>query len=289
MPSASVRAPPRDFLMSGREILGAGEPVLFIDRKNRTYLRVLRPGVQLTVRGGKFAADHLIGIAEGSVAYNSGREAFFICRPTYAQLTPNLPRKAQIIYPKDVGPILLWGDIRQGDHVVEVGAGPGALTIALLRSVGPTGHVTSYECREDFAEMARNNVRTFFGDAPNWLLKVADAFESLEERGVDRLIVDLPEPWRLLQRGGRALRPGGVFVGYVPTTPQLKQLADGLRAHGGFAVVDAMEALVRFWHLDERSVRPEHRMVAHTGFMVFARRRNTPDTAGATTPTEGGS
>ena len=271
--------------MTGREILGAGDPVIFIDRKNRSYLRVLRPGAKLNVRGGTLAADKLIGLAEGSIAYNSGREAFFVCRPTYAQLIPNLPRNAQVIYPKDVGPILLWGDIRPGAHVVEVGTGPGALTIALLRSVGQTGHVTSYERREDFAEMARKNVRTFFGDAPHWLLKVADAFEGLEERGVDRLIVDLPEPWRLLAEGGEVLRPGGVFVGYVPTTPQLKQLADGLRAHGGFAAIEAMETWIRFWHLDERSVRPEHRMVAHTGFMVFARRRSASDTAHEAGPT----
>jgi tRNA (adenine57-N1/adenine58-N1)-methyltransferase len=262
--------------MAGREILGPGEPILFIDRKNRTYLRVLRPGSRLTVRGGALAADQLIGLAEGTIVHNSAREPFFLCRPTYAQLIPNLPRTAQVIYPKDVGPILLWGDIYPGAHALEVGTGPGALTIALLRAVGANGHVTSYERREDFAEMARKNVRTFFGEAPNWTLKVADAFDGLEERCIDRLIVDLPEPWHLLPQCAHALRPGGVFVGYIPTAPQLKQLADGLRAHGGFAAVDAMETLVRFWHLDERSVRPEHRMVAHTGFIVFARRRSTP-------------
>jgi tRNA (adenine57-N1/adenine58-N1)-methyltransferase len=271
--------------MAGREILGAGDPVVLIDRKNRSYLRVLRPGTRLNIRGGTLLADDLIGGTEGSKVYSSAREAFFLCRPTYAQLIPNLPRKAQVIYPKDVGPILLWGDIRPGDNVVEIGTGPGALTIALLRCVGPTGRVTSYEIRDDFAEMARKNVRTFFGEAPHWVLKVADAFEGLEERQVDRLIVDLPEPWRLLPQAGEALRPGGVFVGYVPTTPQLKQLGDGLRAHGGFAAVDAMETLARFWHLDERSVRPEHRMVAHTGFMVFARRRATRDGADVSNPT----
>jgi tRNA (adenine57-N1/adenine58-N1)-methyltransferase len=260
--------------MAGREILGAGEPALFIDRKNRSYLRVLRPGALLTLRGGTIAADDLIGQPEGSIVRNSGREAFFLCRPTYAQLTPNLPRTAQVIYPKDVGPILLWGDIRAGDRVVEVGTGPGALTIALLRAIGPTGHLTSYERREDFAEMARRNVRTYFGDAPNWTLVLADAVETMDERDIDRMIVDLPEPWCLLARAAQALRAGGIFVGYVPTTPQLKDLADGLRAHGGFANVDAMETLIRFWHLDDRSVRPEHRMVAHTGFLVFARRRS---------------
>jgi tRNA (adenine57-N1/adenine58-N1)-methyltransferase len=260
--------------MAGKEILRAGEPVLFIDRKDRPYLRVLKPGASMTLRNGSVAADDLIGHAEGSVVHNTGREAFFVCRPSYAQLTPNLPRNAQVIYPKDVGPILLWGDIAPGLRVVEVGTGPGAMTIALLRAVGESGHVTSYEIRPDFADMARRNVTTFFGNAPNWTLTVADAFEELDEQDVDRMVVDLAEPWRLLDRASQALRPGGIFVGYVPTTPQLKNLGDGLRDHGGFANVDAMETLVRFWHLDERSVRPEHRMVAHTGFLVFARRRS---------------
>ena len=220
------------------------------------------------------AADDLIGLPEGTIVFNSGGEAFFMCRPSYAQLIPNLPRQAQVIYPKDTGAILLWGDIFPGARVLEIGTGPGALTIALLRSVGPTGHVTSYERRPEFAEMARENVQKFFGHTTAWTLKVADAFETLDERGVDRIVVDLPEPWRLVPRCDDVLRPGGVFLGYIPTTIQLKQLADTLRDHGGYAAVSSMETLVRFWHLDQRSVRPEHRMVAHTGFILVARRRS---------------
>lgn len=250
--------------------------MLFIDRKDRTYLRMLRPGARISLRGGALAADELIGLPEGSTVYSSAREPYFMCRPTYAQLIPNLPRRAQVIYPKDTGAILLWGDIHPGAQVVEVGTGPAAMTIALLRSVGPTGHVTSYERRPEFAEMARDNVSRFFGTTPTWTLKVADAFAGIDERDIDRVIVDLAEPWELLPVCDPVLRPGGVFVGYIPTTPQLKALADGLRAHGGYAVVTAMETLMRFWHLDERSVRPEHRMVAHTGFIVVARRRSTP-------------
>jgi len=125
--------------MAGREILRAGEPVLFIDRKDRLYLRVLKPGTRITLRNGTVTADDLIGQSEGSMVRNTGREAFFLCRPSYAQLTPNLPRTAQVIYPKDVGPILLWGDIAPGHRVVEVGTGPGAMTIALLRAVGESG------------------------------------------------------------------------------------------------------------------------------------------------------
>jgi tRNA (adenine57-N1/adenine58-N1)-methyltransferase len=257
-----------------REILGAGEPVLFIDRKERTYLRVLRRGARINLHGGTLAADHLIGLAEGTVVHNSTREPFFMCRPTYAQLVPNLPRKAQVIYPKDVGPILLWGDIGPGARVVEVGAGPGALTIALLRAVGSTGHVTSYEQREEFAATARQNVERFLGPAPNWTLKVADAVAGIEERDVDRLVIDLAEPWTLVPAGAEVLRPGGVFVGFIPTVLQVKHLVDALRAHGTFAAVQTLETLVRFWHVKELSVRPEHRMVAHTGFIVFARRRS---------------
>jgi tRNA (adenine57-N1/adenine58-N1)-methyltransferase len=260
--------------MAAPETLGPGDPVLFIDRKDRTYLRTLRAGRRITLRSGSVPADDLIGLPEGTVVYSSAGEAFFMCRPTYAQLIPNLPRQAQVIYPKDTGPILLWGDIHPGARVVEVGTGPGALTIALLRSVGPTGHVTSYERRADFAQMARDNVHKFFGETPTWTLKVADGVEQIEERDVDRLIADLPEPWQLLAQCDTVLRPGGVFLGYVPTTIQLKQLADALRDHGGFAAVTALETLVRHWHLAERSVRPEHRMVAHTGFILVARRRS---------------
>ena len=156
--------------------------------------------------------------------------------------------------------------------MVEVGTGPGALTIALLRAVGPTGRLTSYEAREDFAALARDNVARYHGPAPNWTLRTADAFAGLEERQVDRLVVDLAEPWRLLDTAAAALRPGAVVTAFVPTALQVKQAVDGFRQHGTFGAVETLETLVRFWHVRDRSVRPEHRMVAHTGFLVFARR-----------------
>jgi len=191
---------------------------------------------------------------------------------TYAHLIPSLPRRAQPIFPKDVGPILLWGDIYPGAVVVEVGTGPGALSMALLRAVGPHGRLISYETRADFAEMAQRNVQQFHGDSANWTIKIADAFAGIEERGVDRITVDLAEPWRLLPQAAAALRPGGLVVGYVPTVLQVKQFVDGLRSHGGFSAIQSFETLVRFWHVKNLSVRPEHRMVAHTGFIVVARR-----------------
>jgi tRNA (adenine57-N1/adenine58-N1)-methyltransferase len=170
-------------------------------------------------------------------------------------------------------------------HVIEVGVGPGALTLALLRAIGPGGTLASYELREDFAARARDNVERFHGPAPNWRLHVADAFAGFTERDVDRVVIDLAEPWRLLDRVAEALRPGGVVTGFVPTALQVKEFVDALRAHGGFAGVETLETLTRFWHVRDRSLRPEHRMVAHTGFLVFARRL-APGHAFALTPSE---
>lgn len=258
--------PPSD---SGR--LCAGDSVLFIDRKERQYLKTLRPGQRVHLRAGTFEADRLIGMPEGSTVKNTAGEPFLVLRPTYAQLVPNLPRQAQVIYPKDIGPILLWGDIYPGATVIEVGTGPGALTIALLRAVGGAGQVISYEARADFAEMAQQNVAQFYGEAPNWTVKIRDAFDGFDETGVDRLTVDLAEPWRILEIAAATLRPGGLIVGYVPTVLQVKQLVDALRAHGAFGAIESFEVLQRFWHVENRSIRPEHRMVAHTGFIVVAR------------------
>jgi tRNA (adenine57-N1/adenine58-N1)-methyltransferase len=266
-------APPEDLVehVPSGALLRDGDSILFIDRKSRQYLRTLRSGKRVTVRGAAFPADELIGLPEGTVLRGSTGEYLQIFRPTYAQLAPNLPRQAQLIYPKDVGTILLWGDIHPGARVIEVGVGPGATSIALLRAIGPTGHLTSYEIRDEFATMARENVARFHGPAPQWTIKIGDAYEGFDETDVDRMVVDLSEPWRVVPHAARALRPGGVFVGFTPTVLQLKQLVDELRA-GPFAAVEILESLQRYWHVKDRSVRPEHRMVAHSGFLIIARR-----------------
>lgn len=261
--------------MIPRGPLGEGEAVILIDRKEREYLRRLERGKKISLRGGSIAAEEAIGLQEGSVVRSSLGEPFILFRPTLSQLIPNLPRKAQVIYPKDIGPILVWGDIFPGAKVIEAGVGPAALTLALLRAVGPQGRVISYEIREDFAQMARDNIARFYGPAENWTLKVQD-IASLEESDIDRMILDLPEPWQLTDKAWQALRPGGILLCYLPTVLQVKGLVDALREHRGFASIETMESLMRFWHVKGMSVRPEHRMVAHTGFITIARRMAGP-------------
>jgi len=195
-----------------------------------------------------------------------------VLRPTYADLIPHLPRNAQVIYPKDTGPLLIWGDVFPGATVIEGGTGAGAFTIALLRAVGPFGRVISYELREDFAAAARKNVAAFFGDAPNWTLKLRDLYQGFDETGVDRLFIDVAEPAGALDAIARALRPGGVLVCWVPTAMQLKDTVEALQRRPDFSEIESFETLQRHWQVKGLSVRPVHRMVAHSGFAIVNRR-----------------
>lgn len=253
--------------------------MLFIDSKEREYLRTLKAGNRMSLHGGLLPADQVIGIPEGSLVRNSTNDAFWVFRPTFAHLIPNLPRRAQVIYPKDIGFMLLWGDVFPGASVVEIGAGPGSLAIALLRAIGPTGTLTTVEIREDHCDMARENVAKFFGEAPNWHLVVGDAYAGLDIQDADRLFIDVPEPWRVLPHAVHTLRPGGVIVSYSPTMIQVKSFVDELRASPCFTAVEVMENLVRGWHVKGLSVRPDHRMVAHTGFLTIARRTSLDPTS----------
>ncbi len=266
--------------------LKPNDAVIFIDRKGRRYMKILKPGQKLLIRG-ELLADSLFGVEEGSRVKFSKGEAFLVLRPTYADLVPLLPRTAQVIYPKDTGPLLVWGDVFPGATVIEGGVGAGALTIALLRAIGPHGRLISYEIREDFANLTRRNVAAFFGDAPNWTLKLRDLYEGFDETGVDRMFLDLPEPGRALEVASRALRPGGVLVGYVPTALQLKDTVDALQARPEFGQIESFETLLRHWQVKGLSVRPLNRMVAHSAFIIVARRlANQPGPAPATATEE---
>jgi tRNA (adenine57-N1/adenine58-N1)-methyltransferase catalytic subunit len=248
------------------------EPIVLLDRKDREYLARLERDRSITIRGGKVSVGELIGRDEGSIVRSSVNEPFLVFRPSLPQLIPNLPRNAQVVYPKDLGPILIWADLFPGARVVEAGVGAGALSMTLLRAIGSSGQLITYEIREDFADLARKTLSKYFGPAPNWTLKIGDVETELEETNVDSVVLDLPEPWKVIERAWKALKPGGIFLSYLPTVTQVKSLVDALRDDKRFACIETMETLMRFWHIKGMSARPQHRMIAHTGFLITARR-----------------
>jgi tRNA (adenine57-N1/adenine58-N1)-methyltransferase len=246
--------------------------VQLTDPKGRLHTVVLAAGRAFHTHRGALAHDDLIGLAEGSVVMSSGGTAYLALRPLLADYVLAMPRGAQVIYPKDAAQIVAMGDVFPGARVLEAGAGSGALSCWLLRAVGPGGLVVSYEQRPDFADVARRNVEAFLGEPPaGWTLRVGDVTECAES-GFDRVVLDMLSPWDALDVVERALVPGGVFVGYVATTPQLSELVEALRARGCFTEPRAWESLVRDWHADGLAVRPDHRMIGHTAFLVTSRR-----------------
>jgi tRNA (adenine57-N1/adenine58-N1)-methyltransferase len=249
-----------------------GDRVQLTDPKGRLHTITLEPGKQFHTHRGMVDHDTLIGLPDASVVTSSGGTQYLALRPLLADYVLGMPRGAQVIYPKDAAQIVAMGDVFPGARVLEAGAGSGALSCWLLRAVGPTGQLFSFEQRADFAEIARRNVSAFMGDVPdNWSLTVDDV-GACEENDFDRIILDMLTPWEHLDLVERALVPGGVFVGYVATTPQLSELVEALRERGCFTEPRAWETLIRDWHADGLAVRPDHRMIAHTAFLVTARR-----------------
>jgi tRNA (adenine57-N1/adenine58-N1)-methyltransferase len=249
-----------------------GDRVQLTDPKGRLHTVLLAEGKIFHTHRGGLAHDDLIGAPEGSVVTSSGGTAYLALRPLLSDYQLAMPRGAQVIYPKDSAQIVAQGDIFPGARVLEAGAGSGALTCSLLRAVGPGGELHSYEQRPEFAEVARRNVEAFFGGPhPAWHLHVGDVADATEG-GLDRIVLDMLAPWEVLDTVERALVPGGVLVGYVATTPQLSELVEALRARGSFTEPRAWESLVRDWHVDGLAVRPDHRMIAHTAFLVTSRR-----------------
>jgi len=248
--------------------LSAGERVLLVDPKQRRYLTTLQPGGRFHTHSGIVDHDDVIGRDEGStVAATTGRR-FVALRPTLADVVLKMPRGAQVIYPKDLGAILLSADVGPGMRVLEAGVGSGALSMALLRA---GAHVVGYEVRPDFAAGARANVTAWAGAAAPYRVEVRDIYQGIDETDVDRVVLDLPEPWRVLGAAARALRPGGILLSYLPSITQVAALRSAM-ADGPFGMAETAEVLRRTWHVEQRSVRPDHRMVAHTGFLTTARR-----------------
>ncbi len=262
----------------------AGERVLLFDTKGRRYLVQLSPGGEFHTHSGPIRHDDLIGHEEG-VRVRSSRGARYIAvRPTLAEVVLTMPRGAQVIYPKDLGPILILADVFPGAKVFESGLGSGALSMALLRA---GADVTGYELRADFASRAQANVAAFLGDSvlDRYHVSVRDAYDGVPDAGFDRMVLDLPEPWRLVKPAEAALRPGAILVSYLPTIGQVSTLRDTLE-RSAFGLAQTIEVLQRSWHVEGQSVRPDHRMVAHTGFLTAARLLGSSDAASVADPGE---
>ncbi|APX31953.1 SAM-dependent methyltransferase [Brachybacterium sp. P6-10-X1] len=287
------RAPRRGLDRTGSFDLG--DKVQLADTKNRRHTITLRPGGQFHTHRGVLEHDQLIGAEDGVVVEDSRGTRYQALRPLYADYMLSMPRGAAIIYPKDTAQILMWGDIFPGARVLEAGVGSGGLTTALLRAVGEEGSVHSIERREDFAEVARENVETYFGAPhPSWDLTVGD-FQDVapalcpDGPAVDRVVLDMLAPWECIDAAAEVLVSGGVFLTYVATVTQLSRTAEALRDHGEFTEPTAWESFVRPWHLEGLAVRPEHRMNAHTGFLLTSRRtaHGTPALTRVTRPAPG--
>lgn len=264
-----------------------GELVHLIDRKGRRYTLSLKAGATFSFRHGTIAHDAILEVEDGSEVKSNYGEKFLVFRPTLAEYITRMRKGSQIIYPKDLAAILMLADIFPGATVLEAGIGSGALTMALLRAVGQTGKVISYERRKDFAEVAQSNITTFFGAVASagrngsgeLVVKDKDVYEGIEEHDLDRIVLDLQEPWRALKYIEASLRNGGILLCYNPTVLQIYKLVKRLELKyaESFRIMGIHELSMRGWEVKGRSIRPEHRMVAHTGFILVARRFTAAD------------
>lgn len=256
-----------------RGLLQAGERITLTDSKGRRHSIVLEAGKVFHTTKGGVAHDLIIGGPEGAVVTSVQGLAFTVFRPVMNEFIVSMPRGAAVIYPKDAAQIIMMADIFPGARVLEAGAGSGALSIALLRAIGDTGVLYSYERREDFAAIARRNVGNFFGAAPaNWQLREGDLVDVIAPEPVDRAVLDMLAPWDCIDAVGERLQPGGFLCCYVATTTQMGRVMETLRVHGGFIEPVAQELIVRDWHAEGLAIRPGHGASGHTGFLVFARR-----------------
>ena len=252
--------------------LRPGDQVQLTDPKGRMHTITLEAGKQFHTHKGILEHDSLIGGPEG-VVVRIGVTEYLALRPLLPDYVLSMPRGAQVVYPKDSANIVGMADVFPGAHVIEAGVGSGALSMSLLRAVGDGGRLSSYERRQDFADIARANVERFFGGPhPAWSITVGSLQDTLDETDADRVVLDMLAPWECLDAVARALRPGGVLCCYVATTTQLSTTVEAMRAHGSFTEPESWETMARGWHVEGLAVRPQHRMVGHTGFLCTTRR-----------------
>ena len=253
--------------------LQAGERVTLTDPKGRRKSIVLKEGAIWHTTRGAVAHDDLIGRPDAVTVTSVGGMEYLAMRPILSEFMVSMPRDAAVIYPKDAAQIVMWTDIYPGARVLEAGVGSGALSLALLRAIGPEGKLHSYERRQQFADVARKNVETFIGgEHPAWELTVGDLVEVISDDPVDRVILDMLAPWECIDAVAERMVAGGVICCYVATATQLGRVADTLRAHGGFTEPHLTETTVRDWHAEGLAIRPGHGTSGHTGFLAISRR-----------------
>jgi tRNA (adenine57-N1/adenine58-N1)-methyltransferase len=250
----------------------AGDLALLIDRKGRRYLLTLKETGSFHTHMGYLDHGSIIGRQEGEWFYTNSGHRFLGLKPTLSDYILEMDRVTQVIYPKDIGAILMMGDIFPGAKVVEGGFGSGALTMAMLRSLGDNGSITSYEVRKAQGEKALRNIGPLLTEGPTLTVKEADIYQGIEETEIDRLVLDVPEPWRVVSSAASALVQGGIFLSFLPTVLQVHRLTAALNEQGCFQLIETVELMLRSWHVTDNSMRPDHRMVAHTGFITTARK-----------------
>jgi tRNA (adenine57-N1/adenine58-N1)-methyltransferase len=259
--------------MSNDGFFSAGDRIQLTDPKGKMYTFTITPGKEWHTHKGWIVHDDLIGLPEGSVVSTSAGLQFTAFKPLLGDFVLSMPRGATIVYPKDAAMIIGVADVFPGAKVIEAGVGSAALSISLLRAIGPTGELTSFERREDFADIARENVRTYFGTVPtNWNLNIGSVQDSSTDKKYDRVILDMLAPWECISFAAEVLRPGGVFLAYVATTTQLSMTAEAIKEDGHFTEPLSSETIVRDWHHEGLAVRPMQRMIGHTGFLIVTRR-----------------
>ena len=250
-----------------------GDRVQLTDAKGKLHTITLKPGGEFHTHKGWLIHDQIVGMPQGSVVETTAGLKFLAFKPLYGDYVLSMPRGATIVYPKDAALIVGFADIAPGLRVLEAGVGSGPLTIALLRAVGPTGQVDSFERREEFAQIATRNVTEYFNGKPeNWSLTLGSLQDKATDEKYDRMVLDMLAPWECVQLADDVLHPGGVLLAYVATTTQLSAMAEAIKECGRFTEPESSESLVRQWHHEGLAVRPVHRMIGHTGFLIQARR-----------------
>ena len=253
-----------------RNCFQEGDLALLLDRKGRRHLLTLAGDQVFHSHQGRLPHAQLIGCTVGGWYRTDRGHTLLAVRPTLGDFVREMPRGPQIIYPKDLGNIISLADIFPGATVVEGGLGSGSLTAALLRAVGGTGRVVTYEINESVLLQAMANIRKVIGDPSNLDVKTDDIYQGIAERGVDRVVLDIPEPWQAVATVGDCLVMGGIVLSFLPTILQVHQLVMELQRDTRFQLIETIETLLRPWHVTQRSVRPAHRMVAHSGFLTTA-------------------